>query len=95
MKIDSADENDFINKEFLSDGEGYWIGLTDAETENRWKWTDGSKLTGYTNWIYGEPNNYYNEDCAAVRKGLFVDKHYDGEWNDYKCSRTEGYICEK
>ena len=95
MKIDSADENDFINKEFLSGGEDYWIGLTDAETENRWKWIDGSKLTGYTNWISGEPNNYNNEDCAEIKKGHFIGKYFDGGWNDDKCSKAERYICEK
>ena len=96
MKIDSADENDFINKELLADKGRFWIGLADAETENDWKWTDGSKLTGYANWMTGQPNNYSDrQDCALMLKGPFNKKHYDGEWNDLECSKAERYICEK
>ena len=97
MKIESADENNFINKEFLTDGGDYWIGLTDAETEGDWKWIDGSKLTGYTNWMTGQPNNYNNQNCAIIKKGYSsgTNKYFDGEWHDDRCSFTLSYICEK
>ncbi|XP_078380532.1 uncharacterized protein LOC144663449 isoform X2 [Oculina patagonica] len=95
VKIESADENDFIKKELLAGRVHYWIGLTDAETENYWKWSDGSKLAGYINWMSGEPNNYENEDCGEILKGNFHDALYDGEWGDDRCSRAKGYICEK
>ena len=94
VKIESAEENDFINKQLLADGADYWIGLTDVETENHWKWTDGSNLSGYTNWFPKEPNNYNGQDCVAITKGNFDNKHYDGEWHDGECKKARGYICE-
>ncbi|KAL9963762.1 hypothetical protein ACROYT_G027300 [Oculina patagonica] len=74
VKIESADKNDFI-KSLLGEGY-YWIGLTDAETEGDWKWSDGSNFTGYANWISGDPNNYNNEDCVGILKG----GGFDGGW---------------
>ncbi len=94
MKIETADENDFINGELLSGIVDYWIGLTDEETENYWKWSDGSPLTGYTNWMSGQPNDYKEQDCAAIRKGSFKNGDFDGEWHDDACSTERGFICE-
>ena len=94
VKIESAEENSFISKEFLAGTVRYWIGLTDAETENVWKWSDGS-TPGYTNWMPGEPNNYENnEDCGVIKKGYWLSKYHDGEWYDSRCSKSIGYICE-
>ncbi len=93
VKIESADENDFIKS--LVGEVDYWIGLTDAETEGDWKWSDGSNFTGYTNWMSGDPNNYNNQDCVAIVKGNFYGGVRDGEWHDDKCSNLKGYICEK
>lgn len=97
MKVESASENAFLAKEFLTGTVDYWIGLTDAEQENNWKWSDGSKLTGYTNWMVDQPNNYKGQDCGGMRKGHFHDKDYDGEWHDDTCSssKEKGFICEK
>ena len=97
VKIESAEENDLINSEVLASDENlYWIGLTDAETEDDWKWSDGSQLTGYTNWMTGEPNNIKNnQHCAEIAKGYFYNKNYNGEWNDQECSKVKMYICEK
>ncbi|KAL9963792.1 hypothetical protein ACROYT_G027335 [Oculina patagonica] len=93
VKIETADENDFIKN--LVGEVDYWIGLTDAETENEFKWTDGSELTGYTNWMSGDPNNYDNHDCVGIVNGHFYRGVYDGEWHDDQCSKAKGYICEK
>ncbi|XP_078380544.1 uncharacterized protein LOC144663458 [Oculina patagonica] len=93
VKIESADENDFIKS--LVGEVDYWIGLTDAETENEFKWSDGSELTGYKNWMSSDPNNYNNQDCVAIVNGNFYGAVYDGEWHDDKCSKAKGYICEK
>ena len=96
VKIESAEEDDFISREFLV-GEGKsCIGLTDAETEDDWKWSDGSQLTGYTNWMTEQPDNLHNnQHCAEIVKNSdFYSENYDGEWDDQECSKAKRYICE-
>lgn len=93
IKIETAEENDFINGEFPAGNKEYWIGLTDAEAENVWKWSDGTEQTGYANWFSGQPNNIRNQDCVAMRKGQFA-KAFDGEWLDFDCSHMKRFICE-
>lgn len=89
VKINSKEESSFIvtmvpNANIRL---SHWIGLTDADIENHWKWSDGSLLGWYTNWRYGEPNSYSEEeDCV----GLF-----DGQWYDYPCRFVIGFVCEK
>uniref|UniRef100_UPI004056D077 lectin-like protein n=1 Tax=Candidatus Electronema sp. TaxID=2698783 RepID=UPI004056D077 len=34
-----------------------WIRGTDEESEWNWKWVTGEPWS-YSNWAYGEPNNY-------------------------------------
>ena len=89
-KIDSDNENSFINTiaPSMNREPRYWIGLTDAEVENRWKWSDGSPLGSYSNWMNGEPNNYPpREDCVVL---------VNGEWNDNSCRLNwVKFICEK
>lgn len=98
VTIESAEKQSFIYEEFLvgTESKDYWIGLTDADVENEWKWCDGGKLTVYTNWATGQPNNHNNnQDCVAIRRGHFFDIDYDGEWHDDACTDKKGFICEK
>jgi len=110
VKIESAEENDFLVKTFLTASAGtYWIGLSDQEKEDEWIWTDGSLLVNYTNWGKNNPNNKNgNQNCAHIVKGTFkrtweyksvswsYTKGYNaGEWNDLECYAQLGYICEQ
>ncbi|KAM8966905.1 collectin-12 [Pelodytes ibericus] len=88
--IDSKEEQQFIRRQTAGIG-NFWIGLTDTEDENVWKWLDGSIPT-YTNWKPGQPDNWTpeqgpGEDCA----GLI----YSGLWNDFHCQDYNNYICEQ
>lgn len=73
-------------------GKGYfWLGLTDREEENVWKWVDGT-LPIFKKWKPGQPDNWTHghedgEDCA----GLI----HNANWNDFYCTDRIGFICER
>ncbi|KAL6466990.1 hypothetical protein MHYP_G00247940 [Metynnis hypsauchen] len=86
--INSGTEQDFLTSILRNhDAITAWIGLTDKDTEGRWKWVDGSTLT-YGYWRNGEPNNLFNEDCAELNPDM-------NKWNDKQCSAYHRWICEK
>ncbi|XP_041036069.1 C-type lectin domain family 17, member A-like [Carcharodon carcharias] len=83
--INTEQEQNFIMKYLENKPGGYWIGLTDGESEGNWKWVDGTPVS-FTQWDQGEPNNWNdNENCASIRAS---------GWNDYICSDRFRFICE-
>ena len=92
--VDST-ENDHVDTEaqdaitpVAAGHSSLWIGLSDADTEGTWTWSDGSTDT-YTEWGAGEPNGGTSSNCAHMRAG----GSYDGSWNDIACSNSPGYVC--
>ncbi|GFN98040.1 macrophage mannose receptor 1 [Plakobranchus ocellatus] len=71
---------------------GFWIGLHDRHFENNWIWLDENETATYTNWYYGQPDDwpYYKngEDCAMAYLR-------DASWNDLHCTAKLPYICER
>ena len=90
VTINDREEQKLLVSLFLSGNKArrtYWIGLTDRNSEVRFRWVSGEPLT-YTNWNRGlfgrEPNNYGSgEDYVVMnwhrphgRTGVL------GDWND-------------
>ncbi|XP_014032156.1 galactose-specific lectin nattectin [Salmo salar] len=63
-----------------------WIGLSDLHKEERWMWSDGSKVV-YTIWSSGEPSGSRTENC--VQTNYLNDKL----WNDAVCSYKSAFVC--
>ncbi|XP_076617217.1 collectin-12-like [Chaetodon auriga] len=88
--INDMEEQKWLKKQTF--GKGYfWMGLTDREEENVWRWLDGTE-PAFTKWKAGQPDNWghgheMGEDCA----GLI----HEGLWNDFFCEDLISYICEK
>nr|XP_020442065.1 collectin-12 [Monopterus albus]XP_020442066.1 collectin-12 [Monopterus albus] len=88
--INDMEEQKWLKKQIF--GKGYfWMGLTDREEENMWRWLDGTE-PAFTQWKPGQPDNWgygheVGEDCA----GLI----HEGLWNDFFCQDLISYICEK
>lgn len=88
--INDMEEQKWLKKQTSRKGY-FWIGLTDREEENVWRWLDGTE-PAFTKWKPGQPDNWghtheIGEDCA----GLI----HDGLWNDFFCEDLINYICEK
>ncbi|KAI3374275.1 hypothetical protein L3Q82_006124 [Scortum barcoo] len=88
--INDNDEQQFVRNAIA--GKGYfWLGLTDREEENVWKWVDGT-IPVFKKWKPGQPDNWTHghedgEDCA----GLI----HNANWNDFYCTDRIGFICER
>ncbi|XP_041662853.1 CD209 antigen-like protein C [Cheilinus undulatus] len=91
--IDSSEEQEFLTNTL----KGWaWIGLTDRDTEDTWKWTDGTQLT-LKYWGRGQPDSngrnpqWGEEDCVHIMN----DRAKEANWNDMRCDRSMLWICEK
>uniref|UniRef100_A0A3B4Z6R7 C-type lectin domain-containing protein n=1 Tax=Seriola lalandi dorsalis TaxID=1841481 RepID=A0A3B4Z6R7_SERLL len=77
----------FKNKNFIRQFKKYlWIGLTDIETEGKWKWVDGTPLTR-SFWDSKEPNGKTLENCGQIK-----NPNLQNNWNDERCSNTHNWI---
>uniref|UniRef100_A0A452IQ96 Collectin-12 n=1 Tax=Gopherus agassizii TaxID=38772 RepID=A0A452IQ96_9SAUR len=88
--INNKEEQQWIKRQIAGKG-NFWIGLTDSEQENEWRWLDRT-LPEYTNWKSGQPDNWSTgqgpgEDCAGLISA--------GLWNDFQCEDVNSFICEK
>ncbi|XP_050976622.1 CD209 antigen-like protein A isoform X1 [Labeo rohita] len=83
ISINSSEEQDFIKK--VPGDTGVWIGLSDLNVEDTWKWVDGSRVT-FKFWRSGEPNGYTKENCVLS---------YATGWIDHRCHEAFKWICEK
>ncbi|XP_044027556.1 CD209 antigen-like protein E [Siniperca chuatsi] len=72
----------------------YWFGISDEQTEDQWKWVDGTPLVGGF-WEVGEPNNHIDEDCGYIVKTRVMERVAIRSWYDAPCSMYWPFICEK
>ena len=89
--VKSAEENALLIT--AAAGNSVWIGGTDKDDEDKWKWSPSGTELSYTNWHPGEPNNVQgNEHCLVVigRPG----QSHNGKWNDGLCSSKLKYVCQ-
>lgn len=87
--INNQEEQQWVSKQ-MNGMNYYWIGLSDTEEHNVWRWVDGT-IAQYTNWKQGQPDNWkeerLTEDCAGLADSAL--------WNDFFCTDTNRVICEK
>ena len=69
----------------MTDASGtyYWIGLTNANTEEKWLWIDGLDVT-WTNWKEGWD---HVGNCAAIHMPT-------GTWYAQQCSEHYRFVCK-
>lgn len=96
--VRNADDDAFIGEHITADT---WIGASDAQVPNTWRWIDDSTEfwqgveTGYalndsyTHWGNGEPSGANDESCARYHGST-------GSWRWSDCDCTELYraACE-
>ncbi|XP_073685359.1 uncharacterized protein [Garra rufa] len=81
--INNKEEQNFVMEK--SGNSKVWIGLTDIDVEDRWKWVDGTNMTSRF-WQSREPNGKRKENCAMS---------YPSGWHDHSCDSDFKWICEK
>uniref|UniRef100_A0A8C1TQ78 Zmp:0000000924 n=1 Tax=Cyprinus carpio TaxID=7962 RepID=A0A8C1TQ78_CYPCA len=86
--INNSTEHDFVKNNTVN--REFWIGVTDIDVEDRWKWVDGSNLTSGGG--IKEPGGGTTENCAVT----YLKDHPNLlGWHDVKCNDAYQGICEK
>lgn len=110
VRIESADENDFI-KSWIAEtapGEGMvWIGANDLDAERTWVWGRGRGAerffdaavggggVAYQNHFHDFPEGRPNSANGVDEDCGALDSEISWQWNDLKCSDARlGYLCE-
>merc|ERR1719305_2253803 len=84
--VTSSTINDYILEgKAIRDIPHLWVGGTDAEIEDVWKWTDGSAWE-FTFWGPGEPNNF-GPQCLVY--------HPSNTWDDRTCFWEDKFLCSQ
>jgi len=108
IRIDSQEVqdrlNEFISASRLFDNMVYaiWSGGKKALHETEWRWTDGSSMTSYSNWMKDEPRDSEAE-VDARSYVITYSKTYGeyifhlGQWRSFNLALgyPSPYMCEK
>uniref|UniRef100_A0A3P9N6G4 C-type lectin domain-containing protein n=2 Tax=Poecilia reticulata TaxID=8081 RepID=A0A3P9N6G4_POERE len=90
VSIHSPEEESFVKRLIRSfdPTQGVnWIGLSDAQQEGRYFWSDGSRFN-FNFWNTGEPNHYgRSEYCVHTNWGPSKG------WNDKVCTDKFASVC--
>uniref|UniRef100_A0A3Q2E7V5 C-type lectin domain-containing protein n=1 Tax=Cyprinodon variegatus TaxID=28743 RepID=A0A3Q2E7V5_CYPVA len=91
VSIHSLEEENFV-KDLITNfdpaEELKWIGLSDAQQDSAYFWSDGSPLD-FTFWYPGEPNNGGGaEPCVHTNFGPVK------KWNDNVCTDKYSFVCK-
>ncbi|XP_045201072.2 C-type lectin domain family 3 member A-like [Mercenaria mercenaria] len=92
-QVDDSSENEFLTNlaktTYEGSGYGVWLGGSDLSKEGIWIWEHSETQIAFDNWATEEPNGNRIENC------LHMYRHVNWKWNDLRCKRELGYICEK
>uniref|UniRef100_A0A3B3U151 CD209 antigen-like protein C n=1 Tax=Poecilia latipinna TaxID=48699 RepID=A0A3B3U151_9TELE len=98
--IDNQQEQEFVSHT-INDmrsgrdvwGNGFWIGLTDMESEGTWVWLNNVTEVEQRYWMDGEPNDgHIGEDCGVA---VFSNENPWKTRYDGACSQKQlQWICE-
>lgn len=96
VTITSKDEQNFVE----SFKAKIWIGFTDVEKEDNWKWVTDEEVN-FKSWAYREPNNAGSDwnGYGSRRRKEDPPAHYaalndDGDWRDFRSMDTRHILCE-
>ncbi|XP_045185081.2 C-type lectin domain family 6 member A-like [Mercenaria mercenaria] len=93
--IESAAENEFIKElavlDTNADTWSWYIGVTDCEVENVWKYYGSDVTADYLDFRSPAPNSFPGTCCVVLYSG------FDYQWSDFACDRPVypwSTICE-
>ena len=87
LEIKSQTMQDLVTQEAATLGYGYWIGLTDVNSEGNFEWSHSKEPVNYTSWSTGEPDGSTNENCVTV------DPSNNYDWATEVCSNSFRPLC--